>query len=163
MPATTCSRHTPYNRIPFQGRRFPVKSCGNRAGKMTASFSASFAASNPATSSHFTLGFSVTTAAVYHHCPETHNVNTRLLPNNTRTLLSLDCYARTYKSMHCAISLFLRPSRHRYPSRLCAYHIIVPKTRSIPLREKHRTSNSLVHVHGRCYGFWRRLLLEHSS
>mmetsp|Transcript_5634 Transcript_5634/g.11914 ORF Transcript_5634/g.11914 Transcript_5634/m.11914 type:complete len:319 (+) Transcript_5634:421-1377(+) len=49
----------PYNRMPFHGRRLPVKSCGKRAGKMTASLRASFAPSKPATSSHFTLGFSV--------------------------------------------------------------------------------------------------------
>mmetsp|Transcript_82686 Transcript_82686/g.145928 ORF Transcript_82686/g.145928 Transcript_82686/m.145928 type:complete len:318 (-) Transcript_82686:607-1560(-) len=52
----------PYNRMPFQGRRLPVNSFGNLAGRMTASFSASLAPSRPATSSHFTLGRSVTMA-----------------------------------------------------------------------------------------------------
>src|SRR5262249_52031077 len=37
----------------------PVNSCGNLMGRMTASLSDSLAASSPATSSHFTLGFSV--------------------------------------------------------------------------------------------------------
>jgi hypothetical protein len=49
----------PYKSIPFQGCRFPTKRCGNLIGKMTASFRASFAASNPATSSHFMFGLSV--------------------------------------------------------------------------------------------------------
>ena len=53
---------TPYRSIPFHGFLFPVKSWGNLAGKITASFSASLAASRPATSSHFTLGFSATIA-----------------------------------------------------------------------------------------------------
>mmetsp|Transcript_14438 Transcript_14438/g.31822 ORF Transcript_14438/g.31822 Transcript_14438/m.31822 type:complete len:207 (+) Transcript_14438:896-1516(+) len=48
----------PYSRIPFQGLRLPVNSCGKRVGRMTASFSASLAISSPATSSHFTFGFS---------------------------------------------------------------------------------------------------------
>lgn len=40
----------------------PVNKCGNLIGKMTASFSASLAESNPATSDHCTLGFSITMA-----------------------------------------------------------------------------------------------------
>jgi len=48
----------PYIRIPLQGVRFPVNSCGNLIGKMTASFNASFAVSSPATSSHLTFGVS---------------------------------------------------------------------------------------------------------
>jgi hypothetical protein len=48
----------PYNKIPFQGFLLPWNNCGNFIGKMTASFKASLAFSNPATSSHFTLGFS---------------------------------------------------------------------------------------------------------
>lgn len=45
--------------MPFQGIRFPVKSCGKRIGKMTASLRASLARSRPATSLHFTFGFSM--------------------------------------------------------------------------------------------------------
>mmetsp|Transcript_24543 Transcript_24543/g.50702 ORF Transcript_24543/g.50702 Transcript_24543/m.50702 type:complete len:214 (+) Transcript_24543:1013-1654(+) len=52
----------PYRRIPFQGLRFPTKSCGNFRGRMTASLRASLAPSRPATSSHDTLGFSATIA-----------------------------------------------------------------------------------------------------
>mmetsp|Transcript_17118 Transcript_17118/g.65314 ORF Transcript_17118/g.65314 Transcript_17118/m.65314 type:complete len:224 (-) Transcript_17118:223-894(-) len=52
----------PYSRMPRQGFRFPTKRCGKRAGRMTASFKASLAASRPATSSQRTLGFSVTMA-----------------------------------------------------------------------------------------------------
>ena len=52
----------PYSRMPFHGLRLPTNSCGNLMGRMTASFSASLAPSSPATSSHFTLGFSVTMA-----------------------------------------------------------------------------------------------------
>mmetsp|Transcript_42952 Transcript_42952/g.101992 ORF Transcript_42952/g.101992 Transcript_42952/m.101992 type:complete len:268 (+) Transcript_42952:698-1501(+) len=48
----------PYRRIPDHGFRAPVKNCGNWIGRMTASFSASFAPSRPATSSHLMLGFS---------------------------------------------------------------------------------------------------------
>lgn len=44
--------------MPFHGCRFPVKRCGNLIGNMTASLSASFAWSRPATSSHRILGFS---------------------------------------------------------------------------------------------------------
>lgn len=40
----------------------PVNRCGNLIGRMTASFSASFAPSRPATSSHLTSGFSITIA-----------------------------------------------------------------------------------------------------
>ena len=43
--------------------KLPVNKCGNLIGKMTASFNASFAPSRPATSSHFTLGFSTTIAS----------------------------------------------------------------------------------------------------
>jgi hypothetical protein len=50
----------PYKRIPFQGLRFPWNNWGNLMGNMTASFKASLAFSKPATSSHFTLGFSWT-------------------------------------------------------------------------------------------------------
>mmetsp|Transcript_63686 Transcript_63686/g.127952 ORF Transcript_63686/g.127952 Transcript_63686/m.127952 type:complete len:232 (+) Transcript_63686:139-834(+) len=52
----------PYSKMPRHGRRFPTKSWGNLLGRITASFSASLAPSNPATSSHLTLGFSVTMA-----------------------------------------------------------------------------------------------------
>ena len=45
----------------------PVKRCGNFIGKITASFNDSFADSNPATSSHFTFGVSMTIA------PETYS------------------------------------------------------------------------------------------
>lgn len=54
---------TPNKRIPFQGIRLPVNKWGNLIGKMTASFNASFAASKPATSDHFTCGFSTTIAS----------------------------------------------------------------------------------------------------
>lgn len=52
----------PYSRIPLHGVRFPVNKCGNLIGRMTASFNDSFAASSPATSSHFTFGLSATMA-----------------------------------------------------------------------------------------------------
>ena len=42
----------PYNRIPFHGFLFPVNSCGNFCGRMTASSSDCLASSNPATSFH---------------------------------------------------------------------------------------------------------------
>ena len=42
--------------------QYLMKRCGNFIGKITASFKASFAASNPATSLHFTFGFSTTIA-----------------------------------------------------------------------------------------------------
>lgn len=44
--------------------QLPVKRWGNLMGRMTASFNDSLAASNPATSDHFTLGFSVRIAEV---------------------------------------------------------------------------------------------------
>mmetsp|Transcript_12141 Transcript_12141/g.21592 ORF Transcript_12141/g.21592 Transcript_12141/m.21592 type:complete len:261 (-) Transcript_12141:158-940(-) len=52
----------PYRRIPFHGLRLPTNNCGNFRGRITASLSASFAPSRPATSSHDILGFSVTMA-----------------------------------------------------------------------------------------------------
>jgi hypothetical protein len=52
----------PYRRIPFQGFLEPVKIYGNLIGIITAYFKAYLALYNPATSSHFTLGFSVTMA-----------------------------------------------------------------------------------------------------
>lgn len=52
----------PYNRIPFQGFRLPVKIYLNLMGRMTAYLSAFFAFSSPETSSHLILGFSVTMA-----------------------------------------------------------------------------------------------------
>lgn len=54
----------PYNKIPLQGVLFPVNKCGNFIGKITASFNESFAASNPATSSHLIFGVSVMMAPV---------------------------------------------------------------------------------------------------
>lgn len=42
----------------------PVKRCGNLIGRMTASFKASFAPSNPATSFHLMFGFSMIMAPV---------------------------------------------------------------------------------------------------
>lgn len=48
----------PYNRIPRQGVRLPVKRCGNLMGRMTASLSDSLAPSRPATSSQRTFGVS---------------------------------------------------------------------------------------------------------
>mmetsp|Transcript_22615 Transcript_22615/g.65095 ORF Transcript_22615/g.65095 Transcript_22615/m.65095 type:complete len:218 (-) Transcript_22615:230-883(-) len=51
----------PNNNIPLKGRLSPVKSCGNFTGIITASFKDSLAPSRPATSSHFTFGFSETT------------------------------------------------------------------------------------------------------
>lgn len=53
---------TPYNKIPLQATRLPVNRWGNLIGRMTASFRASFAPSKPATSAHFTFGFSTTMA-----------------------------------------------------------------------------------------------------
>lgn len=53
----------PYSRIPFHGFLLPVKISGNLIGKMTASFNALLAFSRPETSSHLTLGFSVTMAS----------------------------------------------------------------------------------------------------
>mmetsp|Transcript_5136 Transcript_5136/g.8736 ORF Transcript_5136/g.8736 Transcript_5136/m.8736 type:complete len:222 (-) Transcript_5136:217-882(-) len=52
----------PYNKIPVQGFLAPWNNWGNITGMITASFSPSFALSRPATSLHFTLGFSVTMA-----------------------------------------------------------------------------------------------------
>mmetsp|Transcript_47027 Transcript_47027/g.124591 ORF Transcript_47027/g.124591 Transcript_47027/m.124591 type:complete len:342 (-) Transcript_47027:41-1066(-) len=52
----------PYSRMPFHGFLFPSKSCGNLIGRMMDSFSIALACSRPATSSHFTLGFSLTIA-----------------------------------------------------------------------------------------------------
>lgn len=46
----------------------PVKSCGNLIGRMTASFSASFAPSKPAISSQLTFGFSITIAPDNRSC-----------------------------------------------------------------------------------------------
>ena len=68
---------TPYSRIPFHGLLFPVNNWGKRDGSITASFKASLAASNPATSSHFTLGFSETMAAMQDQlCEERPKGNT---------------------------------------------------------------------------------------
>lgn len=53
--------------MPFQGFRLPVKISLNLMGRMTAYLSAFFAFSNPETSSHLTLGFSVTIASLI--CP----------------------------------------------------------------------------------------------
>mmetsp|Transcript_4290 Transcript_4290/g.5123 ORF Transcript_4290/g.5123 Transcript_4290/m.5123 type:complete len:210 (+) Transcript_4290:675-1304(+) len=52
----------PYNRIPLKGRRFPVNNCGKRVGIMTVSLRLSLADVKPATSDHWTSGFSVTMA-----------------------------------------------------------------------------------------------------
>jgi len=52
----------PYNRIPLHGFLVSSNNYGKRIGKITASYSASLAPSNPATSSQRTLGFSVTMA-----------------------------------------------------------------------------------------------------
>lgn len=52
----------PYRRIPVQGVRSSVKSCGNLIGKITASCRLALAVSNPQTSLHLTFGFSVTIA-----------------------------------------------------------------------------------------------------
>jgi hypothetical protein len=49
----------PYNKMPFQGFRDPVNIYGNLKGMITAYFKAYFALVKPATSSHFTSGFSV--------------------------------------------------------------------------------------------------------
>ena len=49
--------------MPLQGFRLPRNMCGKRTGMMTASFSASFAVSRPATSLQATFGFSLTMAA----------------------------------------------------------------------------------------------------
>ena len=52
----------PYSKNPLHAFLLPVKNCGNLTGMITASFSAALACSKPATSSHFTSGFSVTMA-----------------------------------------------------------------------------------------------------
>ena len=52
----------PYNKIPFHGFLLPVKISGNLIGRTTASFKEFLALTRPDTSSHFTLGFSVTIA-----------------------------------------------------------------------------------------------------
>mmetsp|Transcript_32427 Transcript_32427/g.47307 ORF Transcript_32427/g.47307 Transcript_32427/m.47307 type:complete len:242 (-) Transcript_32427:256-981(-) len=53
----------PYSMMPLQGLRpEPSNNCGKLIGKITASFSASFACSRPAMSSHLTFGFSCTMA-----------------------------------------------------------------------------------------------------
>lgn len=46
----------------MHSNKVPVNKCGNLMGRMTASLRASFAASNPATSSQRMFGFSVSTA-----------------------------------------------------------------------------------------------------
>lgn len=62
----SCSRRlhyfqiTPYKRIPFHGILWPTKISGNLIGSMIASFKVFLACSNPATSSHWTLGFYLT-------------------------------------------------------------------------------------------------------
>ncbi len=48
----------PYNKIPFHGFLNPTKISGNWIGNNTASYKAFLAFSNPATSDHFTFGFS---------------------------------------------------------------------------------------------------------
>jgi hypothetical protein len=50
----------PYNNIPFHGLREPVNIYGNFMGIITAYFNADLAFSNPATSFHVILGFSLT-------------------------------------------------------------------------------------------------------
>ena len=50
-------------KIPFQGLLLPVKIYGNLIGSTTAYFSEFFAFYSPFTSSHLTLGFSVTIAS----------------------------------------------------------------------------------------------------
>lgn len=57
----------PYNKIPFHGFLLPVKISLNLIGRITASFNAFLAFSRPETSSHLTLGFSVTIASLI--CP----------------------------------------------------------------------------------------------
>jgi hypothetical protein len=52
----------PYNKIPDHGFLAPLNKFGNLTGIITASFKPSFASSSPATSVHFTFGFSVTIA-----------------------------------------------------------------------------------------------------
>merc|ERR550534_1471613 len=52
----------PYSRIPLQGFLLPWNKWGNLVGRMTSSFRASLAPSRPATSDHFTSGFSITIA-----------------------------------------------------------------------------------------------------
>mgnify|MGYP007072851503 CR=1 FL=1 len=52
----------PYKSIPLQGVRSPTKTYGNFIGNITAYWSTFFAWSNPPTSSHLTLGFSLTIA-----------------------------------------------------------------------------------------------------
>ena len=52
----------PYKRIPFQGFLLPVKIYGNLIGSTTASLREFLALASPDTSSHLTLGFSVTIA-----------------------------------------------------------------------------------------------------
>lgn len=48
----------PYSKIPLHGFLSPVNNYGNFVGKITASCKEPFACSRPATSVHFTLGFS---------------------------------------------------------------------------------------------------------
>ena len=52
----------PYSSIPDQDLRASSKNWGNLVGRMTASWRAALASSRPATSVHFTFGFSVTMA-----------------------------------------------------------------------------------------------------
>ena len=54
----------PYNKIPFHGSTFPVKKSGIYIGKIKASYKDFLASTNPATSSHFTFGFSATMAYI---------------------------------------------------------------------------------------------------
>ncbi len=53
---------TPYNKIPAHGFLAPTNISGNLIGIITASYNDFFAILSPATSSHLTLGFSVTIA-----------------------------------------------------------------------------------------------------
>lgn len=52
----------PYNKIPFQGVLSPTKTYGNLIGNITAYCNTFLACSRPPTSSHDTLGFSLTIA-----------------------------------------------------------------------------------------------------
>lgn len=59
----------PYKSIPFQGYLMPMKISGNFIGKIIVSFNYRLATSNPATSSHLILGFSLTIASSINFLP----------------------------------------------------------------------------------------------
>lgn len=103
----------PYSKMPRQGCLLPVKRWGNLIGRITASLIASFAPSNPATSSQRTFGFSVRIA------PESKNVSGQVSSTGD-----------VYRSDLIAFSSFLDHHHPWYPhcrSRLHSFSCRVDK------------------------------------